>query len=97
MNAQIEMFATTSSSPLIGMMVKLDRDIDRRDPCCQNLAVVTVGKGQHSAGLACASCGKHRGWVSKSTTLFLRKLIEHWGVPTEPLIVRESPHYFGEY
>jgi len=87
---QSELFETTSSSPLIGMTVQLERTIDRQQPCCANLAIVTIGKGQHAAGLACASCGRQRGWVSKSTTMNLQKIIEQWGAPAEPLIVRDS-------
>jgi hypothetical protein len=66
MNTQTEMFATSSSSPLIGMLVQLDRTIDHSKPCCANTAIITVGRGHHAAGLACASCGKFRGLIGTS-------------------------------
>jgi hypothetical protein len=89
-----ELFQTTSSSALIGMIVQLDRSIDQQKPCCSNMAIITIGKGQHAAGLVCASCGRHRGWISKSTTTSLQKIVEQWGAPTEPLIVRDSSRCF---
>jgi hypothetical protein len=94
MNMQSELFETTSSSPLIGMMVQLDRSIDQLKPCCSNMAIVTIDKGQHAAGLVCASCGRHRGWISKSTTTNLQAIIDQWGVPTKPLVVRDSSRCF---
>jgi hypothetical protein len=54
--------------PLQGMTLKLNRKIDRKEPCCENLAIVQVGKGPHSAELLCKRCGKHRGWVPRKVT-----------------------------
>ena len=36
------------ASPAIGMTVKLDRDIDRQQPCHDNLAIIRPGKPPHS-------------------------------------------------
>ena len=41
----------------IGMTVRLDRAIDRREPCCSNIARLHPGKAQHAAELRCAECG----------------------------------------
>jgi hypothetical protein len=54
--------------PLHGMMFKLERKIDLKEPCCENFAVVQVGKGPHSAELRCKKCGKHRGWLPRKMT-----------------------------
>jgi hypothetical protein len=55
-------------SPLQGLMFQLDRKIDRKEPCCENLAIVQTGKGPHSAELRCKRCGKHRGWMPRKVT-----------------------------
>jgi hypothetical protein len=46
-------------------MFKLDRKIDRKEPCCKNFTIVHTGKGPHSAELRCKACGKHRAWLPK--------------------------------
>jgi hypothetical protein len=37
-----------------GMRLQLDRKIDREKPCCNNIAIIHVGKGPHAAELRCA-------------------------------------------
>jgi hypothetical protein len=53
--------ATPSSLPIVGMTIRLDRDIDREGRCCGNIAVISVGDLPHDDGLICAECGRHRG------------------------------------
>jgi hypothetical protein len=65
---QEELFTTPRMSPLQGMMFKLDRKIDHKEPCCENFAIVQAGKGPHSAELLCKKCGKHRGWLPRQVT-----------------------------
>ena len=55
----------------IGMTVRLDRAIDRREPCCSNIARLHPGKAQHAAELRCAECGAHRGWLRREALDFL--------------------------
>jgi hypothetical protein len=65
---QAEMFDKPRMSPLQGLIFKLDREIDREKPCCENFAIVQAGKGPHSAELLCKKCGKHRGWMPRKVT-----------------------------
>ena len=48
-------------NPLFGLQVK----IERQKACCGDIALIGHGKGPHYAELICASCGRHRGWLSK--------------------------------
>jgi hypothetical protein len=72
------------------MMVRPERATDRRNPCCRNLALVHEGKGPHAGELRCADCGRHRGWVSKRPANFLLNINVHFGVPTEPPVIRDG-------
>jgi hypothetical protein len=57
--------------------------------CCGAVrAVVGPGKGPHAAELRCAKCDVHRGWVSHATHRFLIELINRFGRPTEPIVIR---------
>jgi hypothetical protein len=87
MPAQMELLPITSSSALIGATVKLDRAIDARKPCCENLA---IGRGPHIAELLCETCGGHRGWLSKTTVGFLLQTIDGFGLSSAPIVVRDS-------
>jgi hypothetical protein len=75
---------------LIGLKIKLDRDIDRAKPCHDNLAVIHPGKAQHAGEFRCAACDAHRGWCSHATRDFILKLAGRFGAPPEPLIVRQQ-------
>jgi hypothetical protein len=58
---------------------------------CRNgcdLAVFGEGKGPHAASLICAECGAHRGWVSHATHKFLTEIVNRFGRPTEPIVIR---------
>jgi hypothetical protein len=72
------------------LLVRLDRQTDRDKPCCKNLAVVGPGKAQHAAELRCVACGRHRGWLRREALTFIESLAQHWGAPTEPLILRDT-------
>ena len=37
------------ASSVMGMTVKLDRNVDRENPCCENVAVICAGKPPHAA------------------------------------------------
>ena len=36
-----------SPTSLIGLRVKLDRPVDRERPCCNNVVIISAGKGPH--------------------------------------------------
>ena len=59
-------------------------------PCCSNTAVITAGTEQHAAGLRCASCNRHRGWLTRETLSFIGKTLARFGAPSEPITVRQQ-------
>jgi hypothetical protein len=79
---------------LVGQMaplrVRLDREIDRRKPCHQNIAVIRPGKPPHAEALHCETCDAFRGWLRREALTFIESLAQHWGAPTEPLILRDT-------
>jgi hypothetical protein len=72
---------------LIGLKVKLDRDIDRARLCCDNIAIIKPGKPPHVGEFRCAICGSHRGWASKNTIDFITTTVARFGAPREPIII----------
>ena len=83
---QLSMFgATTPSSSPVGLEVILPKPCRSCGP-----AITTVGssKGPHHASVACSCCGIHRGWLSGETFQFLCDIIDNFGRPTEPVVIR---------
>jgi uncharacterized protein YbaR (Trm112 family) len=60
-------------SALVGLKVKLDRPVDREQPCCNNVCIIDAGEEPHAGALYCADCGQHRGWLSKPTAASLER------------------------
>jgi hypothetical protein len=88
-----DLFDTTRgrpAAPAIGMTVKLDRNIDREHPCCENIAIIHPGKAQHAGELRCATCGSHRGWAPQKMITFIETVSRRFGAPPEPLIWRQE-------
>jgi hypothetical protein len=83
----VDLFGTPT---VVGIEIKLDRDIDRAKPCHDNLAVIHPGKAQHAGEFRCAACDAHRGWCSKSQLDFILELLGRFGAPAEPIIVRQQ-------
>jgi hypothetical protein len=81
---------------LVGLTVKLDRPVDRERPCCHNVCTIGAGKGPHAGELICASCGRHRGWLSKPTAQWIEHVVTRFGAPTTPIVVRKSHTYQEE-
>jgi hypothetical protein len=75
---------------LIRLKVKFDRPVDREHPCCRNVCIIGAGKGPHTGELRCADCGRHRGWLSKSTAQWIESVVTRFGAPTTPIVVRKS-------
>ena len=75
-----------SISPLFGLQVK----IERGTVCCDqpDIATIARGSGPHYAELRCTACGRHRGWLSKQTASAIEAIINQFGAPTEPIILR---------
>jgi hypothetical protein len=76
--------------PLIGLYVKLERAIDRRRPCHDNMCEIASGRGPHRYALLCATCGTFRGWLPKAAALFVAKTICVVGALDVPLIWRDE-------
>jgi hypothetical protein len=96
MNAQRDLFPTTpaAASSLIGCRIRLDRPVDREQPCCNNVCIIGAGKGPHAGALHCADCGQHRGWLSKTTAQWIESVVTRFGAPDGPIIVRKSHTYY---
>jgi hypothetical protein len=79
-----------SDDPLIGLKIHFDREIDQHQPCHDNLTEISGGRGPHCYALLCAACGRHRGWLPKQATDFIKESIRVAGVPRGPLIYRDA-------
>jgi len=64
-----------------GTRIKLDRPGDREHARCGNIAVITAGNLPHNAGLVCAGCGRHRGWLSAAAITFIQETQARFGAP----------------
>jgi hypothetical protein len=85
-----------STHPLFGLRVKLGA----AHSCGGNLAVISERCGSHYAELRCAACNAHRGWLSHSTASWLHSVINKFGAPTTPIVLRRPPsssvHWHGK-
>ena len=78
------------ASQILGMLVFMDRAIDKAKPCHQNIVKISSGRGPHAAELKCAVCNAHRGWLSKYTCEFLSETVRRFGVSSEPFIIHDA-------
>jgi hypothetical protein len=76
---------------LIGVRLRLNRDIDRRNPCHENICIIFPGKGPHAGELICASCHAHRGWLSRTTYSAILAQVQRCGIPPDPIVVEDLP------
>jgi hypothetical protein len=88
MTAQLDMFAPCNPTPAAGLRVRLP-DVCK---CGADIALIGAGRGPHQASLHCDSCGRHRGWVSKTSHDFLTGIIKSFGCPTEPIVIRRGQY-----
>jgi hypothetical protein len=85
-HTQLDLFGPpTSADPLLGLAVKLPNTCSK---CADLVAIIGPGKPPHSASLLCRSCGLHRGWVSRANYTFLNEVINEFGAPSEPIVLR---------
>ena len=89
MSKQLDLLPS-SAALLHGLEVVIQSTMAR--PCCRQSARCVLGlgasNGMHAANLTCASCGAHRGWLSKQTAQQIEAIIEKFGRPTEPIVLR---------
>jgi hypothetical protein len=87
MNAPFQLeLLPDNTSPLFGMQVR----IERQKACCASPDVAIIGhsRGPHFAELKCVACGQHRGWLSKSTAQWIETVINKFGAPDTPIVLR---------
>jgi len=77
--------SATTANPLIGLVVTLP---DTCSTCGHLVAIVGPGKPPHFASLLCRSCEMHRGWVSHANCTFLNEIVNKFGKPNEPIVLR---------
>jgi hypothetical protein len=56
--------------------------------CGHPIATIHRPAGPHHADLICDDCGAQRGEISERTAKILKGIVERWGAPTTPLILR---------
>jgi hypothetical protein len=83
-------------NPLLGLHIRLDRPIDRDQPCCRNFCVIEPGRPPYAGKLVCADCGRSRGWLSRTTAEWIESVTTRFSAPTTPIVVRKTHSYEGE-
>jgi len=58
--------------------------------CGAVLATIDVDELSAAAALRCSTCSAPRGWLSHRTLDFITDAIRHFGVPTDPIIIRRG-------
>jgi hypothetical protein len=94
MSQQLDFFTsaavstTVASTSIVGLSVIM---AERRCKNCGSHSL-TLGSsaGPHWASLTCTDCGCHSGWASADSIAFINSVIDHFGRPIEPIVVRPS-------
>jgi hypothetical protein len=89
MSFEPDLFAN-DTGPIVGLRVKLDRPIDRDQPCCRNLCVIEPGRPPYAGALVCIDCGKRRGWLSQTTAHWIASVAVRFGAPRDLIVVRAA-------
>jgi hypothetical protein len=63
--------------------------------CCDNVAVITPGKGPHAAELRCVGCDAHRAWLSKQAFDSILENSRRYGAPAE-IVWRDRTVMIGD-
>jgi hypothetical protein len=71
---------------IIGLRLRLDRDCDRKHPCCDRHGLICEGVGPHGHALRCARCRKHRGWLKKSAADLILSMQRNGRLSAEPIL-----------
>jgi hypothetical protein len=79
---------------LFGLRVRLEHS--GLEPCCSaSIAVIETCSGPEFAKLTCETCGRNRGWLSKPTAMWLTAVINKFGAPTTPIVLRRGHTSFA--
>jgi hypothetical protein len=84
MSADLLDLVAPHPDPLHNLLVRLSD----RCRCGQETARIGEGAGPHCASLRCYDCGHHRGRLSHEAGNFVLNIIEKFGAPTEPIVLR---------
>jgi hypothetical protein len=79
--------AFDNASPLLALRAQLP---DSCRHCGSKIATIVRGRGPHAAELKCQICDLRRGRLSKSTADALTKVVNLFGAPTTPIILRRG-------
>jgi hypothetical protein len=77
---------TASSTTIIGLMVELPRSCR----CGSCISTIGSSKGPHYAELSCAACDGHTGWLPRQAIPLINGIIDAFGRPTQPIILRKD-------
>ena len=86
MTAAIDLFLKHVTDPIVGLKVQTPTP-------CQKCRCVTarIAEGQWlNVPLLCTSCGIERGRLSYETLKFIRRVVETFGRPTEPIKLKQG-------
>jgi hypothetical protein len=81
--------AFLDTTPLYGLKVGGNKKCPR---CEATNAIVGRGVGPHAAGLVCADCGRHRGWLPEAAARTLVEVTERFGRPEGVAIKNIKEH-----
>ena len=80
-----------ASGKITGLRLQLKRTVDNPCVTCgETTVVIGDGVGSHVAGLWCAGCDRHRGWLPHTIANILSKTVRLFGVPDEPFLIRDA-------
>jgi hypothetical protein len=86
---QLDLFGITPpSTSIVGLIVTMAERPCRH--CGSNAFILGSSCGPHHGRLGCAGCDRHSGWISGETRRFIDSIIDHFGRPDEPIIVRHG-------
>jgi hypothetical protein len=87
---QLDLFtaaaAAATADPLLDLAVRLPD----KCKCGSAVALIGAGKGPHQAELCCRDCNAHRGWLSRETHGFLTEIVNKFGCPDAPIMIRRG-------
>jgi hypothetical protein len=78
-----------STSSVVGLLVRIERDIECSHSRCRKEAVIGSSNAIHHGSSRCNQCGKRLGWLSKQSYDFLTETQRLFGRPTAPIVVRK--------
>ena len=76
---------TAPSTSVVGLRVVFQGECRK---CEGRETVIGSSKGPHHAVLNCSACGEFRGWMYGESHQFISTIIDHWGRPSAPIVVR---------